>query len=191
MLAPPGAGKGTQAKRLADRFGIAHISSGEMLRAEIAAGSDAGRAAEAYVRAGDLVPDDLLLALIAPAVVEAAATSGYVLDGWPRNRSQAEAAYHLASQLEDVTLQAVLHLEVGHDALLARSRGRARKEARSDDNEATMLHRIEVYHELTEPLLGFYGDRGILHSIDGERSPDDVAAAIVEVLEGAGLVPSA
>ena len=188
LLAPPGAGKGTQATRLAERYGIAHISSGDLLRREIAAGTDVGRTAAAFVEGGDLVPDDLLLDLVARRVIEAAADGGYVLDGWPRNLAQAEAAYRLAVQLDGVTLQAVLHLQVRRDELVRRMRARAGAEGRSDDTERTMAHRIDVYHELTEPLLGFYADRGILHTIDGDRTPDEVTASITAVLGEAGLL---
>jgi adenylate kinase len=182
MVAPPGAGKGTQATRLSVRYGIEHIASGELLRREIAEGSQIGLRADDLVKRGDLVPDDLVLDMVGARMIEAAAGGGYVLDGWPRNLSQAESAYQLASQLEDVALQAVLHLKVDRDELIRRLRSRAHVEGRDDDTEETIAHRLEVFDSQTEPLLGFYAERGILHTVDGSLPPDDVEAELTVLL---------
>lgn len=187
MVAPPGAGKGTQAERLAAAYGIEHISSGELLRREIAAGSPTGRRAAAFVDAGDLVPDELLLDVVAARVLEASGGAGYVLDGYPRTLSQAEAAHALASQVDGVGLQAVLHLRVGRGELRRRLLGRAHREGRADDTEATIEHRLAVFDQETEPLLGYYAARGILHDLDGERPPDEVAGDIAALLVRLGL----
>ena len=188
LLAPPGAGKGTQAERLTARYRCEHIASGDLLRGEISRATPLGKVAESYVRAGDLVPDELLLDLVAARVLAASAAGGYVLDGWPRNLAQAEAAYRLASSIEaPVTLQAVLHLSVERDELVRRMLARAATEGRADDTGGTIAHRLDVYDRLTEPLLGFYSERGILHTVDGARPVDAVTAAIVGLLEGAGL----
>jgi adenylate kinase len=184
MVAPPGAGKGTQAKRLADHYGIAHLASGDLLRREVAAGTEIGNAAQPYLDRGDLVPDDLVLKMLTIEVLEASADQGYVLDGFPRTLRQAEAAYQIAKQFEDVTLQAVIHLQVGRDELLRRLLGRARREGRSDDDEATIQHRLEVYDRETEPLLGFYAERGLVIEIDGEQPIDKVFADIVAAVDG-------
>ncbi|MCU4184633.1 adenylate kinase [Acidiferrimicrobium sp. IK] len=187
MLAAPGAGKGTQADRLAARYGIEHIASGEILRAEVAAATAVGEKAKDYLDRGDLVPDDLLLDIIAGRVLTAALAGGYVLDGFPRTLAQAEAAHRLAVELDGVTLQAVLHLEVGADELRSRLRARASREGRPDDTEATIEHRLEVFASQTEPLLEYYRSREILHTIDGERQPDEVTAEIVALLDSLGL----
>ena len=184
MVAPPGAGKGTQAKRLAAHYGIAHLASGDLLRKEVAAGTEIGRAAEAYLERGDLVPDDLVLKMLTIEVLEASADAGFVLDGFPRTLRQAEAAYQIASQFDDVTLQAVIHLEVGREELRRRLLGRARAEGRVDDDETTINHRLEVYDRETKPLLAFYAERGLIVSINGEQSIEKVFADTVAAVDG-------
>src|SRR5437588_11404980 len=136
LLAPPGAGKGTQAARLAARYAVEHIASGDIFRQQVNDGTELGRKVQDYLDRGDLVPYDIVLAIIGPRVVEAARRGGYVLDGFPRSLSQAEEAYRLAKDA-DVTADAVVHLAVDDDELLRRMRGRARDEGRSDDDEAT------------------------------------------------------
>ena len=184
MVAPPGAGKGTQAKRLAAHYGIAHLASGDLLRKEVAAGTEIGRAAEAYLERGDLVPDDLVLKMLTIEVLEASADAGFVLDGFPRTLRQAEAAYQIASQFDDVTLQAVIHLEVGREELRRRLLGRARAEGRVDDDETTINHRLEVYDRETKPLLAFYAERGLIVSVNGEQSIEKVFADTVAAVDG-------
>ena len=184
MVAPPGAGKGTQAKRLAAHYGIAHLASGDLLRKEVAAGTEIGRAAEAYLERGDLVPDDLVLKMLTIEVLEASADAGFVLDGFPRTLRQAEAAYQIASQFDDVTLQAVVHLEVGREELRRRLLGRARAEGRVDDDETTINHRLAVYDRETKPLLAFYAERGLIVSINGEQSIEKVFADTVAAVDG-------
>jgi adenylate kinase len=184
MVAPPGAGKGTQAKRLAAHYGIAHLASGDLLRKEVAAGTEIGRAAAAYVERGDLVPDDLVLKMLTIEVLEASADAGFVLDGFPRTLRQAEAAYQIASQFDDVTLQAVIHLEVGREELRRRLLGRARAEGRVDDDETTINHRLEVYDRETKPLLAFYAERGLIVSVNGEQSIEKVFADTVAAVDG-------
>ena len=184
MVAPPGAGKGTQAKRLAAHYGIAHLASGDLLRKEVAAGTEIGRAAAAYLERGDLVPDDLVLKMLTIEVLEASADAGFVLDGFPRTLRQAEAAYQIASQFDDVTLQAVIHLEVGREELRRRLLGRARAEGRVDDDETTINHRLEVYDRETKPLLAFYAERGLIVSVNGEQSIEKVFADTVAAVDG-------
>jgi adenylate kinase len=184
MVAPPGAGKGTQAKRLADHYGIAHLASGDLLRKEVAAGTEIGKAAAAYLDRGDLVPDDLVLKMLTIEVLEASTDTGYVLDGFPRTLRQAEAAYEIAKQFEDVTLQAVIHLEVGPEELRRRLLGRAHREGRSDDDESTVNHRLKVYDRETRPLLAFYAERGLVLNINGAQPIDKVFADIVAAVDG-------
>jgi adenylate kinase len=183
MVAPPGAGKGTQAERLAKHYGIAHLASGDLLRREVATGTEIGNAAAGYLERGDLVPDDLVLKMLTIEVLEASADAGYVLDGFPRTLRQAEAAYQIAKQFEDVTLQAVIHLEVGRDELRRRLLGRARREGRNDDDEATINHRLEVYDRETQPLLAFYAERGLVLNINGEQPIEKVFADIVAAVD--------
>lgn len=183
LVAPPGAGKGTQAARLSAHYGIAHLSSGDLLRKEVAADSAIGRAAADYLRRGDLVPDELVIEMVALPVFEAARPGGYVLDGFPRTLAQAEEAYRLAQQVEGVELSAVVHLEVSPEELRRRLAGRARREGRADDTEAVIAHRLEVFDSETQPLLGFYAERGIVLDIDGEQSVDEVFADITAALD--------
>jgi adenylate kinase len=183
MIAAPGAGKGTQAQRLAARYRIPHISSGDQLRKEVESESDIGTRVSAYLVRGDLVPDDLVLEILAGQILEAAALGGYVLDGFPRTLSQAEQAYQLARQVPGVELQAVIHLEVGPAELRRRLLGRAAVDGRSDDNEEIIEHRLEVYERETRPMLDFYRRRGILVDVSGEKPPDLVFADIVGAVE--------
>jgi adenylate kinase len=183
LLAPPGAGKGTQARRLAAHYGITHLSSGEILRHEVEAQTEIGRRVAGYLERGDLVPDDLVLDLLAGPAIEAAAAGGYVLDGFPRTLAQAEEAYQMARRLSGVELQAVIHLEVGRGELRRRLLARAAADGRSDDTEATIEHRLEVYDRETRPLLDFYRGRGILLEIDGEKPVDEVFADVVQAVD--------
>jgi adenylate kinase len=169
---------------LADHYGVAHLASGDLLRREVAQGTDIGKAAAPYLDRGDLVPDDLVLKMLTIEVLAASVDQGYVLDGFPRTLRQAEAAYQIAKQFDGVTLQAVIHLQVGRDELLRRLLGRARREGRTDDDEATIQHRLEVYDRETEPLLSFYAERGLVVDIDGEQPIDDVFADIVSAVDG-------
>jgi adenylate kinase len=184
LVAPPGAGKGTQAEMLAAHYGIAHLSSGDLLRKELAEDTEIGRAATAYVERGDLVPDDLIIAMLLGPIREANRSGGYVLDGFPRSLPQAEEAYRMARQTEGAELQAVIHLQVGRDELQRRLIARGEQEGRRDDNAATIAHRLDVYESETRPLLAFYAGRGLLVDIDGEQPVDQVFADIVAVIDG-------
>ena len=178
LLAPPGAGKGTQGTALAAHFGVAHISSGDLLRSEIAAGTPLGRQVQEYLDAGDLVPDEVMEELLRPIVVQAAHAGGYVLDGFPRTLHQSEQAAEIAANLH-VQLEAVLFLTVPDHLLVERLVGRARG---ADDTPATIHHRLELFHAETEPLVERYRERGLLRQIDGTGAPDDVTAACVAAL---------
>jgi adenylate kinase len=184
MVAPPGSGKGTQAKRLAEHYGIEHLASGDLLRHELAIGSAIGRAAGSYIERGDLVPDELVMRLVLDRAVTAAGRGGYVLDGFPRTRQQAEEAYAMTGQQPHLTLDAVVHLEVDRDELRRRMLARADADGRADDREAVIDHRLEVYDHQTRPLLDYYRDRGLLVSVDGERSMDEVTQALIAALDG-------
>jgi adenylate kinase len=182
LVAPPGAGKGTQAARLADHYGIANLSSGELLRKEIAADSEIGRMAIEYVRRGDLVPDDLIFQVLAEPLIEAAENGGYVLDGFPRNLHQAQAAYRVAKENPSIELQAVVHLDVPLEELARRLLARGVQEGRIDDAENVVTHRLEVFADATEPLLGFYRERGLVLDINGNQDVERVFRSIVQGL---------
>lgn len=189
MLAPPGAGKGTQASRLAAHLGIAHIASGDLLRREVAAGTPLGEEAAGYLDRGDLVPDALVIGMLREALKRAAAKGGFILDGFPRTLAQAEAAYTLAVT-DDLAVDAVIWLEVSEAELRRRMVARAAAEGRSDDTRSVFEHRLAVYAEQTAPLLEFYGNRGVLHKVNGEQSVDEVFADILAILERLDLASS-
>ncbi len=162
LVAYPGAGKGTQAEMLARHYGIAHLSSGTLLREEVARDTRIGRLVADHLARGDLVPDELIIEMLWPRVLDAARSGGFVLDGFPRTLRQAEKAYAMAKGVDGVTLQAVVYLRVNKDELNGRLRARADLEGRSDDTETAIAHRFEVFETQTQPLLGFYSKRGLL-----------------------------
>jgi adenylate kinase len=177
LLAPPGAGKGTQGERLAAWSGARHIAAGDLLRAEASGGRPLGREIATYQARGDLVPDRIVLDVLTPAVVEAAARGGYVLDGFPRTLPQAIAAADLAARL-GVELQAAVYLHAPEAVLTRRLLDRAGQGGRADDRSEVIRHRLEVYAEATAPLVAYYTERGILVAVDADQSPDSVTAAI-------------
>jgi adenylate kinase len=184
LVAYPGAGKGTQAEKLAAHYRIAHLSSGALLREEVARGTKIGRFAAEYLERGDLVPDELMFEMLSAKVLDAARNGGYVLDGFPRTVRQAEEAYALAQGVEGITLQAVLYLRVSIDELHNRLQARAVHEGRSDDTEAAIAHRFEVFEAQTQPLLVYYRERGLLLEIDGEQPVEDVFADMKMAIDG-------
>jgi len=183
MVAPPGAGKGTQARKLAAQYHLEHISSGDLFRREVEAGSPLGRQAAAFLARGDLVPDELVGDMIKAAILDAVQRGGYVLDGYPRTLSQAREAYEVARHLEGVELQAVIHLDVDREEVRHRMLARAGAEGRTDDTSITIDHRLDVYDELTRPLLDYYAQRGLVIDVDGDQPIDDVFADIVSAVD--------
>ena len=178
LLAPPGAGKGTQGERLADRLGVQHVSAGELLRAEARAGTPVGRDIAAYLERGDLVPDANVFDVLTPVVVAAVADGGFILDGFPRTLPQATAAAALGARL-GLTLDAAVHLYAPEAVLVQRLLGRAGQGGRSDDTSAVIRHRLEVFTTTTSPLIDYYRDRGILLAVDADRPPQAVTAEIL------------
>ena len=174
MVAAPGGGKGTQGERLAAKFGIQHVSSGEVLRAEASSGTAAGRELAAYQQRGDLVPDRIVFDLLTPVVAAAAARGGYILDGFPRTLPQAFTAADLGRRL-DLTLDHAIYLNVPEPVLTERLLARARP----DDTEDVIRHRLQVFDETTSPLIDYYRDRGILVEVDGNQPPEAITAAIL------------
>jgi len=183
MIAPPGAGKGTQGALIAAYFNIPHIASGELLRDHVARGTDLGQAVQAYLDRGELVPDQIVLDMVREAIVAAkAAGGGYVLDGIPRNMEQARAAYEIAREL-GMTADVALHLQADDAELTRRLLARAALEHRSDDTAKVIAQRLALYHEVTAPIVAWYRDRGILVSVDAMRSAPQVGREILVALE--------
>jgi adenylate kinase len=183
LLAPPGAGKGTQGERLAARHGVRHIAAGDLLRAEAQAGGLLGREIAAHQARGDLVPDQVVLDVLTPAVVEAAGRGGYILDGFPRTLAQATAAAELAARL-GVTLHAAVYLYAPDTVLTQRLLDRASQGGRADDRADVIRHRLEVFAGTTGPLVPYYKERGILVAVDADQPPDSVTADIQAGLSG-------
>ena len=186
LLAPPGAGKGTQGERLAAWSGARHIAAGDLLRAQARAGGALGREIAAYQARGDLVPDQIVLDVLTPAVTEAAARGGYILDGFPRTLPQATAAAELAARL-GVTLDAAIYLHAPEAVLTRRLLDRASQGGRADDRADVIRHRLRVYAETTGPLVPYYTERGILVAVDADQPPDSVTADIQARLSGLSL----
>ena len=186
LLAPPGAGKGTQGERLAARYGVRHIAAGDLLRAEAQAGGLLGREIAAHQARGDLVPDQVVLDVLTPAVVDAAARGGYILDGFPRTLAQATAAAQIAARL-GVTLQAAVYMHAPEAVLTRRLLDRAGEGGRSDDRADVIRHRLEVFAETTGLLVPYYSERGILVAVNADQPPDSVTADIQSGLSGLSL----
>ena len=187
LIGAPGAGKGTQAERLSKHFGIAHISSGDLLRQHVREQTALGQRIKEYVDAGDLVPDALVMDMLRKPVVTASEAGGYVLDGFPRTVDQAKTAFETAREL-GVEVQAAVHLYVPDQELIRRLLARSRG---SDDTEDVIAHRLEVYQEKTMPLLEYYANREWMFSVDGTRTPDEVHEAIVNRLEKLAAIVAA
>lgn len=188
FLGPPGAGKGTQAARLAGVYNVAHVSTGEILRSNVARQTPLGIQAKEYMSRGDLVPDSLIRNMIEHRLQEPDTKVGWILDGFPRNVNQASFVDELLSKKmaseeikngDGASLFRVINLVVSDEVLVKRllARGRA------DDNEETIRHRLQVHHQETEPLIEFYQNRAQLVSVDGDRQVDAVAQALKEAID--------
>ena len=179
MIAPPGAGKGTQGERIADHYGVRHISTGDLLREQVSKDSDLGRTVKQFVQSGELVPDEVILEIIREAIEEASQTErrGYVLDGIPRTIQQARDLYLLAREF-DMTANAALHLRVSDGEIVRRLLSRASAQGRADDTEEVIRRRLDIYREVTEPILAWYAERQILVTVDGEGPTQKVTRKI-------------
>ena len=182
LLGPPGSGKGTQGTRLAQTYGSRHVSTGDLLRQQVAQGTELGRAAQPYMERGDLVPDELILAMVLDDVAGPDSPPSYVLDGFPRTVEQAEAAYEQAVAT-DRLLDAVICLEIDHDELVERIEQRGQRSGRADDDRETVLHRLREYEEKTAPLREYYARRGLLVLIDASGDVDEVTQRIVQAVD--------
>lgn len=176
FIGPPGAGKGTQASRVAERLGIPHISTGDMFRHHVSAGTDLGLRVDAIMKAGDYVPDEVTVAMLAERMAEPDAKPGFILDGFPRTVAQVEALDDLIGQ---DALDAVVVIDVDESALAERllARGRA------DDTEETIRTRFKLYQDQTAPLLEIYGDRGLVVGVDGIGEMNEITERILRAIE--------
>ena len=201
FLGAPGAGKGTQAKRISEKYGIPHISTGDILRANIKAGTELGKLAKSYIDKGALVPDEVIIKVMESRLAEADCKNGYLLDGFPRTIEQAKAL----DKITDVTL--AVNIVVDNDAVVARIAGRrmcvcgesyhvsahpsdvcdkcgAKLYQRDDDKEETVKSRLEVYERQTAPLIEYYSAKGVLRDVDGMKDVADVTSEIAKVIDG-------
>lgn len=203
FLGPPGAGKGTQAERIAEHFGIAHISTGDMLRAEMREGTELGKAAKGLIERGELVSDDVILGMVAERIKKPDCKNGFLFDGFPRTLAQAEALEKISE------VDRVIDIEVPFERLIARISGRrmcagcgaayhvssykgetcqkcgGKLYQRTDDTEETVKNRLDVYQKQTEVLIDYYKNRDLLAAIDGDQAVESVTAAILSELERA------
>ena len=183
MVAPPGAGKGTQGALIAAHFSIPHIATGELLRDHVARQTALGQAVQAYLERGELVPDQVVLDMLREAMIAVKATGrGFVLDGIPRNMEQARAAYEIGRELGMIA-DVALHLEADDRELTRRLLARAAVEHRSDDTAEVIAQRLALYQEVTSPIVAWYRERGILVSVDAMRSAQEVGREILVALE--------
>ena len=182
ILGPPGAGKGTQGKLIAKDAGIPHINTGDIFRAECAAGTELGQKVNSVIDAGDLVPDELTTEIVRARLAQDDTARGFVLDGFPRTLTQAEALDRVLSEIDRGELSVVLDFELPDEMAGERLLGRASVEGRSDDAPDLVQHRLDVYHRQTEPLVEYYRARDLLVPIHADRSVEDVFAEVQQVL---------
>jgi len=186
LVGPPGAGKGTQAGRIVDRFGGVHIATGDILRSNADRGTQLGRTASRYMDRGELVPDEVIIDMVLERLGEEDCAGGFVLDGFPRTVPQAEA---LGKRLDELgrPLDVVVSLEAGEDELRRRLAARAEEQDRAeDDDEGAIRRRLELFDHETEPLLDFYDGQGLLVGVDAEGDVDQVTGRIAAALDGRG-----
>lgn len=177
LFGAPGSGKGTQAEKLKERFGVAHFSTGVMLREHIDSGTKLGALAKSYVDNGNLVPDDVIIGMIEEAIQTPESANGFILDGFPRSLPQAEALDKMLS-IRNATLDAAVSLVVDDNELVRRLMGRGR----ADDNKETIERRVQVFHEQTKPALAYYANKGIVKEADGMGTPNEVFERILALL---------
>ena len=184
FLGPPGAGKGTQAQRIESFLNIKQLSTGDMLRAAVAAKTPVGLVAQDIMARGDLVPDEVVVGIIADRIDEADCANGFILDGFPRNVAQAEALNVMLDE-KGFTLDGVIELKVNSEILIGRILKRAEESAggpREDDTQEALTHRLRVYEEQTAPVSAYYAGKGVLKEVDGMQEIDQVTEAIKATL---------
>ncbi len=179
LIGAPGSGKGTQAVRIAEHYGITHISSGDLLRKHVTEGTSLGQAVKSYVDRGDLVPNAYIMDMLRKPVIAANNSGGYVLDGFPRTVEQAKAAYETARDL-GIAVRIAVYLDVPTTDLVARLLARRRG---TDDTQVVIEHRLDVFQEHTMPMLDYYAKREELVKVDGTSSPDAVTVSLLAELD--------
>jgi adenylate kinase len=180
MIAPPGAGKGTQGVVIAQHFGVPHIATGDLLRDHVSRGTELGKSVQGHLDRGELVPDDVVLEMVRAALETCG--GGYVLDGVPRTMEQARTLYQLGVEM-DLTADVALHLKVDDAEVVRRLLARADEQGRSDDTEDVIRDRLNLYYDVTHPILEWYEQRGILVSVDASRPVDAVSRHLLTALE--------
>lgn len=181
IFGPPGAGKGTQAVKIAEKYSVAHISTGDILRGAVKNGTELGLKAKEFMDKGELVPDELVIGIIKDRVKEKDCENGFLLDGFPRTLPQADALDSMLSN-EGMEIDAVVSVEVEDSEIITRILKRAQEEGRADDTEDVVKNRLSVYRSQTEPLKGYYNQKGKLSEIDGIGTVDEVFGRIVGVV---------
>ena len=187
IVGPQGSGKGTQGVRIAAAFQIPVVSTGDVFRANVAAGTPLGKQVQAIIEAGNLVPDELTSEIVRDRLSQDDAAHGFLLDGYPRNLGQV-ADLDAFLRGRDESLDAVIELRVPRDESIARLSLRAREQGRTDDTEEVIANRLGIYERETAPILGVYAERGIVDTIDGVGSLDEITDRIVAALEARGLI---
>ena len=181
LLGPPGSGKGTQAALLKDRLGVPHISTGDLLRSAVAEGTTLGKKAQSFMDRGELVPDELMLGLIEERLGAPDVAPGFILDGYPRNLTQARALDDVLDRLK-MSAETALELVVDEDQIVERLAKRAAEEGRSDDTEEVVRNRLNVYREQTAPVSNYYDKKGLLKQIDGIGSIEEINQRLASAL---------
>jgi adenylate kinase len=182
LLGAPGSGKGTQGKLLATHFGIPKLSTGDALRAAVAAGTDLGHEAAPFMSAGKLVPDDLVYGIVEERLAQPDARRGFILDGFPRNVAQAQVLDSMLVRLQETPIDRAVHLHVEDEEIIKRLHERAVQEGRHDDQPDVIRHRIEVYNDETHPLLDYYDNQGKLVTVQGVGTLEEIKQRVLKVL---------
>ena len=181
LMGPPGAGKGTQAVKIAESLQVPHISTGEIFRANLAAGTPLGLEAKRYMESGEYVPDEVTNSMVASRLAEADAADGFILDGYPRTLAQVDELDGMLAGL-NTHLDKVVEITANTDEVVARLLNRAKEQGRADDTEEVIRRRMDVYAEQTEPLVRVYDERGLLVKVDGMGSMDEVTGRLLAAL---------
>lgn len=184
LLGAPGSGKGTQAALLKQKLGLAHISTGDLLRAQVAAGTELGLAAKSVMDRGELVSDEIVLGMLEARMQEADVARGFILDGYPRNVAQCQALSELLQRI-GMPVQFAILLEVDEQALLQRLAGRASKEGRADDSPESVSFRLQVYQQQTSPVVDFYAQQGLLTRVPGTGTMEEINAQLLDLVQSA------
>ena len=187
IIGPPGSGKGTQAERISERLGVVAISTGDIFRANVKGETPLGIEAKKYMDAGDFVPDSVTNKMVRDRLGESDVENGFLLDGYPRTTAQVDYLDHILAEGEQ-ELDVVLQLTADDEELVQRLLGRAKETGRSDDNEAVIRHRLDLYHEQTEAVVAKYAERGILTQVDGIGGIDEVTDRVLTAIESAKAV---